>query len=548
MKLNLYILFFLPCLLLQGQAPNASAVLFTYDGGEAQLSEFRTLFNDDTATENTREEQDFLELFINYKLKLAEAKNLGLDTLPAYGNEVENYKNQLVESFTQNPDLLPALVREAYERSLQEVRAQNLLIMLPPNAKPADTLAAYRKMEEALQKLKAGEDFTKISVEYSTPKVKPEQVDLGYFSALQMVYPFENAAYKTPVGEVSNIFRSRFGYHILKLIDKRPANGMVSVKQIQFMHGENDSLEQLQKQKIFKIYEELKSGIIFDSLAVKYSEDRSSAPRGGLMQSFGIGQVSDKNFQEAAFALQPGEVSAPFESRFGWHILQMVKREPVGDFEKNKDLLEMRIQRDGRSSLLNDAKYQWLAEQYKPQMDLAKKEALAQIHPQWILDSLNNDVLITFPQRQSTVQDLLAFHKNLYRNPRRAQQMMEVTFENYFKEFYQSELDKYHVWYLENYNQDFKKVFEKFKDGLLVYNVMESEVWKKSRLDSLGLKKFYDLNADKFPAQTDDKGEKNWKTPALLSAYQDYFERQWLEALRNKYKLSVSPKARKLIN
>lgn len=548
MKLNLSILFFLPCLLLQGQSPNASSVLFTYDGGQAQLGEFKTLFNDDTATETAPKEQDFLELFINYKLKLAEAKNLGLDTLPAYRNEVENYKNQLVKSFTQNPNLMPGLIREAYERSLQEVRAQNLLIMLPPNAQPADTLAAYRKMEEALQKLKAGEDFTKISVEYSTPEVKPEQVDLGYFSVLQMVYPFENAAYKTPVGEVSDIFRSRFGYHILKVTDKRPANGMVSVRQIQLMHGESDSLEQLQKKRIFKIYDELKSGVVFDSLAVKYSEDRSSAQRGGLMQSFGIGQVADKNFQEAAFALQPGEVSTPFESRFGWHILKMVKREPIGDFEQNKDLLEMRIQRDGRSSLLNDAKYQWLAEQYRPQIDLAKKEALAQIHPQWILDSLSNDVLITFPQRQSTVKDLLAFHKNLYRNPRRAQQLLKAPFEDYFKTFYREELDKYHVWHLENQNDDFKKVLNKFKDDLLVFNVMESEVWKKSRLDSIGLKAYYEKNTNKFPPQTDDKGEKNWKTPALLIAYQDYYERQWLEALRKKYKLSVSPKARKLIN
>lgn len=548
MKLTLSILFLQLCLLLQGQSPDTSPVLFTYEGGRAQLGEFKALFEDDTATETTPQEQDFLELFINYKLKLAEAKNLGLATLPAYRNEVENYKNQLVESFTQNPDVLPALVREAYERSLQEVRAQNLLIMLPPNAQPADTLTAFKKMEEALQKLKAGQDFTEVSIEYSTPKVKPEQVDLGYFSALQMVYPFENAAYQTPVGEVSNIFKSRFGYHILKVIDKRKANGMVSVKQIQLMHGENDSLERLQKQKIFKIYDELKAGAVFDTLAVKYSEDRSSASRGGLMQSFGIGQVSDKNFQEAAFALQTGEVSEPFESRFGWHILQMVKREPVGDFEKNKDLLEMRIQRDGRSSLLNDAKYAWLAQQYKPQIDLAKKEALAQIHPEWILDSLNSQVLISFPQRKSTQQDLLAFHKNLFKNPRRAQQLLEAPFEEYFKEFYRTELDKYHVWHLENFNEDFKKVFEKFKDGLLVYNVMESEVWKKSRIDSLGLKKYYELNADKFPAQPDENGDESWKTPALLSAYQDYYEREWLEALRKKYKLSVSPKARKLIN
>lgn len=535
-------------LLLFSQSPDPKTVLFTYEGGQAQLSEFKTLFEDDSASPQVVGEQDYLELFIHYKLKLAEAKNLGLDTLPGYLNEVESYKSQLVESFTQNPDLMPGLLQEAYERSQQEVSTLNLLIMLPPNAQPADTLTAYQKMEEALQKLKDGEDFTEISVAYSQPKVTPEQVDLGYFSVLQMVYPFENAAYQTPVGQVSDIFRSRFGYHILKVTDKRPANGMVSVKQIQLMHGENDSLEQLQKKRIYEIYKELKSGAVFDTIAVKYSEDRSSATRGGLMQSFGIGQVADKRFQEAAFALQPGQVSTPFESRFGWHILQMVKREPLGDFETNKDLLEMRIRRDGRSALLNDAKYQWLAQQYLPKINSAQKEVLAKFHPEWILDSLNNKVLIEFPEHKSTRHDLLAFHQNLFKNPRRAQQMMKLPFEEYFKVFYREELDKYHVWYLEHRNEDFKKVFNKFSDGLLVFNVMESEIWKKSALDSLGLKAFYEANKDKFPSQTDKDVEMNWKTPALLSAYQDNYEKQWLDALREKYRLMVMPQARKLIN
>lgn len=538
-------LMFLPLVL---SAQNPDKVLFTYQGGQASLTEFKNLFEESSPTVAEENQQDFLELFINYKLKLIEAKRLGLDTLPAYLSEVEGYKSQLVESFTQNPDLLPQLTKEAYERSLEEVRALNLLIMLPPNAKPEDTLAAYNKMQEALNRIKKGEDFTEIALAYSEPKVNAEQVDLGYFSALQMVYPFETAAYSTAVGSVSPIFKSRFGYHILKVVGRRPANGIVSVKQIQLLHGSNDSLEQIQKKKIQEIYGQLQSGVVFDTLAKKYSDDASSASRGGLMQSFGIGQVSDKAFQEAAFALQPGENSAPFESRFGWHILQMVKREPVGSFEDNKDLLGMRIQRDGRSALLNDAKYQWLEEKYKPETDKKQMDRLTAIHPQWILDSLNNETLIRFKNKTVHQQDLLNFHRNLFKNPRRATEMMQLPFHEYFKAFYREQLDLYHQWYLEQYDEAFQKVFNKFKDGLLVYNVMESEVWKKSRLDSVGLQNFYEANKEKFPVQTNDKGQTVWKTPALFSAYQDYYEKQWLMGLRKKYRLSIAADARKYLN
>jgi peptidyl-prolyl cis-trans isomerase SurA len=529
-------------------------VLFTINGDAATLGEYRMLFENNTGEQVLDAPQDYLELFINYKLKLREAVRLGLDTLPAYLSEVSGYRKQLVESFTKNPDVMDSLVKEAYERSQEEIHALNLLIMVPANAKPEDTLAAYNKMKEARQKLLSGEDFTKISVAYSQPQVTQAQVDLGYFSVLRMVYPFENAAYNTPEGGISEIFKTRYGYHILKVVDKRPSNGTVTVKQIQLLHGENDSLEQLKIKKIKDLHTRLIAGEVFDSLAKYESEDPASAARGGLMQSFSIGQISVPEFQEAAFALSPGEISEPVETRFGWHLIQMVKKEPLGDFESNKDLLAMRVQRDSRSSLIEDAKIDWLKQQYKIVKNEANLAKLSKNHPNWIVDTLSNFEIFKIEDESYSRQDLLSYYENLFRNPRQAQEMQQASFATFFDAFFRKTIQEYHETHLEFHNPEFKNVLQKYRDGLLVFNVMEKEVWQKSQQDSLGLKAFYEKNKSKYNqslttvSQSGGEAAASWKTPLLVSDYQDFYEKNWLAALREKYKVQISENAKKLIN
>ncbi|MBU2526073.1 MAG: peptidylprolyl isomerase [Bacteroidetes bacterium] len=546
------------CLMMLGlgsYAQQEKVILFTIDGDAATLGEYRNLFENNVGEPSIDAQQDYLELFINYKLKLREAVRLGLDTLPAYLSEVGGYRDQLVTSFTKNPDVMDKLVKEAYARSQEEIHALNLLIMVPENAKPEDTLAAYNTMKEALQKLRNGEDFIKIAMAYSQPAVTEAQVDLGYFSVLRMVYPFESAAYNTPEGGISEIFKTRYGYHILKVVDKRPSNGRVTVKQIQLLHGENDSLEQLKIKKIKDLHTRLLKGAVFDSLAKHESEDPASAARGGLMQSFSIGQISVAEFQEAAFALLPGEISEPFETRFGWHIVQMVKREPLGDFETNKDLLTMRVQRDSRSSLIEDAKIDWLKQQYKVVKNEENLAKLSNNHPTWIVDTLSNFEIFKIEDEAYYRKDLLTYYENLFRNPRQAQEMQQASFATFFDAFFRESLQEYHQTHLEFHNAEFKNVLQKYQEGLLVFNLMEKEVWQKSQQDSIGLKAFYEKNKQKYnqnlrPVSTtsDNEAAKSWKTPLLLSDYQDYFEKNWLEALRKKYRVQVSENAEKLIN
>ncbi|MDT8416104.1 MAG: peptidylprolyl isomerase [Flavobacteriaceae bacterium] len=545
------------CLMMLGlgsYAQQENDILFTIDGDAATLGEYRNLFDNHAGEPSIDAQQDYLELFINYKLKLREAVRLGLDTLPAYLSEVSDYRKQLVTSFTKNPDVMDKLVKEAYARSQEEIHALNLLIMVPENAKPEDTLAAYNKMREAHDKLKKGTDFTEIALAYSEPKVTPEQVDLGYFSALRMVYPFESAAYNTPEGGISEIFKTRYGYHILKVVNKRPSNGTVTVKQIQLLHGENDSLEQLKIKKIKDLHAQLLKGVVFDSLAKHESEDPASAARGGLMQSFSIGQISVVEFQEAAFALMPGEISEPFETRFGWHIVQMVKRVPLGDFETNKDLLAMRVQRDSRSSLIEDAKIDWLKQQYKIVKNEENLAKLSENHPNWVVDTLTNFEIFKIEDKTYNRQNLLTYYENLFRNPRQAQEMQQASFATFFDAFFKESLQDYHQTHLEFHNPEFKNVLQKYQDGLLVFNLLEKEVWQKSQQDSLGLKAFYEKNKQQYNqnlrrvSQSENEAADSWKTPLLLSDYQDYYEKKWLEGLRKKYRVQVSENAEKLIN
>ncbi|MGB3773822.1 MAG: peptidylprolyl isomerase, partial [Leeuwenhoekiella sp.] len=285
-------------------------VLMTIDGDPVDASEFKRVYskNLDLVEENDQEDiDDYLELFKSYKLKLAAAEEMNLPERSDLKNELEGYKDQLAENLMMDSPVTEELVTEAYDHMVNEVKASHIMIALKEKNKPSDTLVAYRKISDIRQKLLNGADFEEVAREQSEdPSVNLNGGDLGWFSAFKMVYPFEKAAYETPVNELSPIVRSKFGYHVLKPTAKRESRGEVEVAHIMLNRGSDDGTND-QERRINDIYSKLPPGESFDMLAKKYSEDSKTAKLGGVLRPFAAGSLNSTIFEEKAFGLEnPG--------------------------------------------------------------------------------------------------------------------------------------------------------------------------------------------------------------------------------------------------
>lgn len=356
----------------------ADPVLMTVDGKPVPRSEFEAIYkknNKDTAV--TKEALDaYLELFTNYKLKVRAAEELGMDTLSKFRTELDGYRKQLARPYLIDRNLNDDLMREAYDRSRSEVRASHILAQLPAEPTPADTLAAWKRILALRERVNAGEDFASVASGKGgsdDPSAAKNGGDLGWFSALQMVYPFETMAYNTAPGQVSRPVRTRFGYHIIKVADKRPARGQVKVAHIMVRSTDQDSPEKqtAAQQKINEVAGRLGNGeLSFADAALKYSDDESTNGKGGELPMFGTGKMIDE-FEDQAFALRnDGDITAPFRTRYGWHIIKRLEYKAPPTFEEAKSDLKAKIGRDSRAEItrrkfLADLKVQY---GFKPDM------------------------------------------------------------------------------------------------------------------------------------------------------------------------------------
>lgn len=217
------------------------------------LEEFEAIYKknaDENKTSTPEELKDYLDLYIKFKLKVVEAEALGMDTLPAFVQELEGYRKQLAQPYLSDREVTEGLIKEAYERMKSDVNASHILVKVSQEAEPKDTLAAYNKILKIRKRIITGEDFEKVAAETSEdPSAVKNKGNLGYFTVFQMVYPFESAAYNTEVGKISMPVRTSFGYHILKVNDKRPARGTMKAAHIMIRVNKNDGEEEIQNKK-----------------------------------------------------------------------------------------------------------------------------------------------------------------------------------------------------------------------------------------------------------------------------------------------------------
>lgn len=332
-------------------------VLMTVDGRPVTRGEFEAIYkkNNKDAAVTPAALDEYLELFINYKLKVREAEALGMDTIQKFKQELDGYRKQLARPYLIDRELNDQLMQEAYDRMGQEVRASHILVQVDPSA--TDTAAAWARITALRDRIAKGEDFAAVASGKGgsdDPSAAKNGGDLGWFSALQMVYPFETAAYTTPVGQLSQPVRTRFGYHIIKVVDKRPARGTMKAAHIMLRAAEADSPEKAAatEQKIREIHQQVATGAItFADAALKYSEDEGSSAKGGELPEFGTGKMIEE-FEDQAFALKnDGDISQPFKTRFGWHIVKRLSATPPPTYDQAKGDLKSKISRDSRADI-----------------------------------------------------------------------------------------------------------------------------------------------------------------------------------------------------
>jgi peptidyl-prolyl cis-trans isomerase SurA len=480
-------------------------VLFTINDNPYYTDEFVRVYqkNLDLVKDDSQKDLDkYLELFLGYKLKVEKANKLGLQNDTKYQNELKSYRNQLAKSYLNDSQVTNALVEEAYERMKMDVRASHILVMVEEGALPTDTLKAYNKMFDIVKRQESGEAFEALAAKFSEdPSAKENKGDLGYFSAFRMVYPFENAAYKTAVGNVSKPFRTRFGYHILKVADKRVNSGEVSVSHIMIMKPATPDAElhDKAKQTINEIYKKLQQGESFETLAGQFSEDKSTASKGGALQRFGKGQLTSQEFEDVAFGLrEKGELSQPFQSQFGWHIVKLIDRFPLQALEELRVDIENKIKRDDRSLLITNSLAKKLRAKYPIKTDAkllvkTKKTVTNTFYEQNWVAPTNKEfeaTLVTIENNKKlTAADFLAYVSSQQKSNAKTRPIQNLTNE-LFEKWLDEQVIAFQNDNLENEFPEFRFVMDEYRDGLLLFDLMEKEIWNKAKNDSIGLEKF----------------------------------------------------------
>lgn len=489
-----------------------NAALITIDGEPVPADEFLYVFNKNQynidSISQRQEVLDYLELYVNFKLKVKEAEELGIHETDAFKEELEGYRKQLAKPYLTERKVTEDLIEEAYQRLKTEINAAHILLSLSPNASPEDTLKAYNKAIDIRRQAIQGKDFHQLARQYSEdPSATMNGGDLGYFTALQMVYPFEDAAYKTPKGQISMPVRTRFGYHLIYVKDKRPSQGQVKVSHIMVRATQGISAEDsiAARKKIYEIYEQLRKGTDWFEMANQYSDDIASKASGGALPWFGTGSMIPE-FENTAFSLsEEGKFSEPIKTAYGWHIIRLDDKKPLEPFEVLQPTLEMKVSKDSRAELNKAALIKRLKQEndFRPndEMITAATEDIdsSLVMGQWTYTAENqalNNTLFTIKDKAYTVKDFYDYITEKQRPQRNmtVAQYMQVLYEQFSEE----QLIAYEEAHLPEKYNEYRMLLKEYRDGILLFELMDKKVWSKAVEDTAGLRNFYEQHLSNY--------------------------------------------------
>lgn len=455
---------------------------------------------------------EYLKLYSLFKMKVKEAEMMQLDTMSSIQYELGNYRKQLVKNYLTDEEVKGKLVREAYDRMTENVRVAHIMIQVPPMAPSEDTVEPYRLIDSIYTAItKKGADFGEMAQKYSADvQTGNKGGELGYITALQTVYPFETAAYTTPVGKVSRPFSTPYGYHIVKVLDRRPAIGDLKVAQILLQAQAAKGAEVIAeaRKEADMIYQQLKNGADFTEMVQEHSDDRFSLEKNGELEVFGVGQMVP-DFEKAAYALKsPGDISKPIQTEYGFHIIKLVEKYPVGTYEEMKDKLTQRINKDMRAEVARDVFYESVKEKngYKEYTN-GKNEL-----KQWFInlpasgESANKFTASDFKQKDNALfeikgrkymqSDLVSYAEKMTQG--RLMGPREAVYDNVYSNYVRTVLDDIVEQNLIEQNPDFRNLMEEYRAGIMLFELMDRNVWGKASKDTVGLEAFHSNRKNKY--------------------------------------------------
>ena len=486
-------------------AQDNDPTIMTINGKEIKKSEFDYIYNKNKQQQLEQKSLDeYLEMFKDYKLKVIEAEANGIDTTKAFISELQGYRNQIAQGYLVDQEADEKLAREAYNRLQENVEVAHILFAVDENNPDKTEAKAYEKAIALKKQIDAGADFTDMAKKYSEdPSVARNGGYLGYIKGFMTVYPFEEVAFTTKVGEVSEPVLSRFGYHLIKVISRRSDPGEVLTAHIMVMLPTSMTAteEKAKETKIREAYQKLQDGAEFADIVQEYTEDPGTRDTDGKMRWISTGKIV-KEYEDVAFSLNVGEISAPFKTPFGWHIVKVLEKRGIKPYEEMQKDIMRRIARDdragnGRESLISKLKveynYNFNGEKMAQIKELAQKTYLDSTFQKTIAS--DNETLFTLAGNNYKVSDYAEYYAE---NKLELESKIENTIMRSVDEYIDYVVIAYENSQLENKYPDFRNLYNEYRDGMLLFEISNREVWDKASKDEKGLKKYFKKNRRQY--------------------------------------------------
>ncbi len=487
-----------------------SQTLFTYGNKVVTKDEFLKAYNKNkTAANNDQALRDYLDLYIKFKLKVQAANDLKLDTLPALEADLQNFRTQIEDGYLKDNKQVTALTEEAYIRSKKDIHTLHFYVAVNNKMLTADTLKAYKAINEVYDELKKGKtDYEDILTEIKEEIAPVQGNDLGFITAFTLPYEYENIVYNLKPGEISKPYRSKKGWHIFKNEEERPAVGKIKVAQILFaVPAGNNVLRDQAKRSSDSVYKAIISGADFSEMAKTYSDDKMTYMNGGALPEFGVAKY-DGSFEKVAFSLKnDGDVSEPFQTEYGYHILKRISLSPIPE-NKTDETFMYGLQQD----VLNDSRAETAKEKFVQQIlgqigfkknTSVNETALWKVTDSFTLADKNiaagnlsrETILFSFNNEKVTLDNWLQFAKRIYESPQPQDRLDDKAL---FKSYVAAAATENYRKRLQEFNPEFKYQLNEFKDGNMLFEIMERNVWSKASEDSAGLLKYYKQHKTKY--------------------------------------------------
>lgn len=497
-------------------------VLIKINGRTITLSEFESAYRKNNSALHQPDQksvEEYLELFIDFNLKVLEAISLGMDTNSVFIRELAGYREQLAKPYLTDQKVTDQLLYEAFDRMQYDIRASHILVSVAEHASPADTLAAWQRIVNIRQRILNGEPFEEVARSESDdpsaadqpstanrPAMRGNSGDLGYFTVLDMVYPFETAAYNTTVGEISKPVRSAFGYHLIKVTDRLPAMGRAQVAHIMsmFNQGADQAMQENLRIHIQEIYNRLTAGEDFGELASNYSDDRSSGRRNGELPPFTSNRMVPEFIKAISQLNEPGQISTPVRTQYGWHIIRLIEKTPPPGFEEAAVQLKSRIARDSRSQLSQKVVVERLKNEYNFNENHKALAGFLTVVDSSIFDAKwepstaanLNDTLFWFADQMITQSEFANYlnQVQVMRTPENIESYIGKMYEN----FVGMKILDYENSLLEKKHPEFRAIMQEYHDGILLFELTDQLVWSKAVEDTVGQKLFLKENQQNY--------------------------------------------------